>query len=156
MKGVLIFCLNLHRFYSFVFPHLMISLRRYIKHSKECFIRFPNTLKWVRKTRMRLVFQSTSRCLEILMNRSSSCFIYYFPYKRCIWRHVCSKYPAMWLLERFSFECRETKTKVITLTNHNSRKQSNEPIRARSKYMSPVPSAGKCVRVSHNWFWFYF
>ena len=33
-------------------------------------------------------------------------------------------------LERFSIECRETKTKVIALTNHNSRKQSNEPIRA--------------------------
>ena len=48
-------------------------------------------------------------------------------------------------LERFSVECRKTKTKVITLTNHNSRKQSNEPIRARSKYMSPVPSAGKRV-----------
>ena len=29
-------------------------------------------------------------------------------------------------IERFSFECRKTKTKVITLTNHNSRKQSNE------------------------------
>ena len=38
------------------------------------------------------------------------------------------------------------KNKVITLTNHNSRKQSNEPIRAQSKYMSPVPSAGKRVR----------
>ena len=59
-------------------------------------------------------------------------------------------------LERFSFGCRKTKTKVITLTNHNSRKQSNEPIRARSKYMLPVPSAGKRVRVSHDWFWFYF
>ena len=59
-------------------------------------------------------------------------------------------------LERFSFECRKTKTKVITLTNHNSRKQSNEPIRARSKYMSPVPSAGKRARVNHDWFWFYF
>ena len=59
-------------------------------------------------------------------------------------------------LERFSFKCRKTKTKVITLTNHNSRKQSNEPIRARSKYMSPVPSAGKHVRVSHELFWFYF
>ena len=57
-------------------------------------------------------------------------------------------------LERFSFVCR--KTKVITLTNHNSRKQSNEPIRARSKYMSPVSSAGKRVRASHDWFWFYF
>ena len=48
----------------------------------------------------------------------------------------------------FSFECRKTKTKVITLTNHNSRKQFNKPIRARSKYMSPVPSADKRVRVS--------
>ena len=59
-------------------------------------------------------------------------------------------------IEQFSFECRKTKTKVITLTNHNSRKQSYEPIRARSKYMSPVPSAGKRVRVNHDWFWFYF
>ena len=58
------------------------------------------------------------------------------------------------LIERFSIECRKTKTKVITLTNHNSCKQSNEPNRARSKYMSPVPSAGKRVRVSHDWFWF--
>ena len=56
-------------------------------------------------------------------------------------------------IERFSFKI---KTKVITLTNHNSRKQSNEPIRARSKYMSPVPSAEKRVRVNHDWFWFYF
>ena len=39
------------------------------------------------------------------------------------------------VLERFSIKCRKTKTKVITLTNHNSRKQSNEPIRARSQYM---------------------
>ena len=59
-------------------------------------------------------------------------------------------------LERFSIDCRKTKSKVITLTNHNSRKQSNEPIRARSKYMSPVPSAGKRVQVNHDWFRFYF
>ena len=39
------------------------------------------------------------------------------------------------LIGRISLECRKTKTKVITLTNHNRRKQSNEPIRARSKYM---------------------
>ena len=58
-------------------------------------------------------------------------------------------------LERFSFECRKTKTKVITLTNHNSRKQSNEPTRARSKYMSPVPSAEKRAQASRDWFWFY-
>ena len=57
--------------------------------------------------------------------------------------------------ELFSIECRNAKTKVVTLTNHNSRKQSNEPIRARSKYMLPVPSTGKRVRVSHDWFGFY-
>ena len=27
----------------------MISLRSYIKQLKECFIRYPNTLKWVKK-----------------------------------------------------------------------------------------------------------
>ena len=37
-------------------------------------------------------------------------------------------------LERFSFECRKTKTKVITLTNHDKGKQRNEPIRIQSKY----------------------
>ena len=54
------------------------------------------------------------------------------------------------VLERFSFECRKTKTKVIILTNHNSRKQSNELIRARSKYTSPVPSAPGKTRASKS------
>ena len=38
-------------------------------------------------------------------------------------------------LERFSIECRKTKTNVITLANHNIRRQSNESIRTRSKNM---------------------
>ena len=42
---------------------------------------------------------------------------------------------AIEILKRFSFECRNTKTKVITLTNHNTRKQRNEPIRIRSECM---------------------
>ena len=33
------------------------------------------------------------------------------------------------------FESRKTKTKVITLTNHNRRKQHNGPIRIQSKCM---------------------
>ena len=39
----------------------------YIKHSKECFIRFPNTLKLVKKKKLwpHLVFQPTSQCLGI-------------------------------------------------------------------------------------------
>ena len=39
------------------------------------------------------------------------------------------------ILERFSIKCPKTKSKVITLTNQNTRKQCNEPIRIRSKYM---------------------
>ena len=57
-------------------------------------------------------------------------------------------------LERFSNECRKTKTKVITPANHNEHTLPNEPIRTRSKYMQPTPSAGKRVRPSHDWFWF--
>ena len=55
----------------------------------------------------------------------------------------------------FIFECRKTKAKVISLANHNSRKQSNEPIRPRSKYMSPC-QARKTRASNHDWFWFYF
>ena len=39
------------------------------------------------------------------------------------------------LLERFSIECRKTKTKVITLANHKGHRQYSEPIKARSNYM---------------------
>ena len=46
-------------------------------------------------------------------------------------------------LERFSIECREIETKEITLTNHNGCKPRDEPIRIRSNFVQPVPSAGK-------------
>ena len=60
------------------------------------------------------------------------------------------------ILGWFSFECRKTKTKVITLANQNRRKQRNEPIRNRSKYMQLTPSAGKRMGARHDWFWFCF
>ena len=44
----------------------------------------------------------------------------------------------------------KTKTKVITMTNHNSRKQSNEPIRAGSKYMSPGHAKRGKMRASKS------
>ena len=59
------------------------------------------------------------------------------------------------LVERFSNECRKTKTKAITLTNHNRNKTQNEPIRNQIKYKQLALSAGKRVRASHDWFWFY-
>ena len=59
-------------------------------------------------------------------------------------------------MERFSVDCRKTKTKVIflanQLANHNKRKQHNEPIRTQSKYMYPLPNAGKRMRARHDWF----
>ena len=38
-------------------------------------------------------------------------------------------------LERFSFECRKTKAKVITLANHKEHRQYSEPIKTQSNYM---------------------
>ena len=38
------------------------------------------------------------------------------------------------LLERFSNECRKTKTKVITLANQKGRRQSSKPIKTRRNY----------------------
>ena len=38
-------------------------------------------------------------------------------------------------LERFSIECRKTKTKVITLANHKGHKHNSKPIKTRSNYM---------------------
>ena len=47
-------------------PRIISSLRSYIKHSKECFLLFPNTSK-LDKKELGCVsfFQPTPRCLEI-------------------------------------------------------------------------------------------
>ena len=60
------------------------------------------------------------------------------------------------VLEWFSFECRKTKTKVITQANHIGHRQYIEPIKTRRNYMWLTQSAGKCMRARHNWLWFYF
>ena len=39
-------------------PRIMTGLRNHIKNSKECFIRYPNTSKSVKKTRLHLVFST--------------------------------------------------------------------------------------------------
>ena len=31
--------------------------------------------------------------------------------------------------------------------------QCNEPMKIRSNHMFPAPSAGKCARANHDWFW---
>ena len=57
-------------------------------------------------------------------------------------RSVASVSPALsklllllFQIERFSFEYRKTKTKVITVANHKGHRQYSEPIKTRSNYM---------------------
>ena len=59
-------------------------------------------------------------------------------------------------LERYSNECRKTKTKVITLANQKGQRQSSRPIKTRSNCTQPSQSTGKCARPSHDLFWFHF
>ena len=59
-------------------PRIINALRSYIKHSNECFIRYPNTSKLVKKTRLRLLFSTHFSVFGYLMKHSSSCLIYYF------------------------------------------------------------------------------
>ena len=44
----------------------------------------------------------------------------------------------------------ENETKVVTLANHNGRRQSNEPIKTRSNYMKLTQDAGKLVHASYD------
>ena len=48
---------------------------------------------------------------------------------------MMSKRTMMLMLERFSNDCRKTKTKAITPTNHNRSKQRHEPITIPSNYL---------------------
>jgi len=52
------------------------ALRSYIKHSKECFIRNPNTSKFKKKIQLRLPFSTHFSVIGYLMKDSSSCLIY--------------------------------------------------------------------------------
>ena len=48
-----------------------------MKHSEECFIRYPNTEKLVSKTQLRLVFLTHFSVFGYLMKHSSMCLMYY-------------------------------------------------------------------------------
>ena len=60
------------------------------------------------------------------------------------------------VIELFSNDCRKTKTKAITLTNHDRGKQRDEPITIPSNYLKLAQSAGKTTRTWRDWFWFCF
>ena len=50
-------------------------------------------------------------------------------------KSVINNSPIGECIEWFSFECRKTKTKVITLANHKEHRQYSEPIKIRSNDM---------------------
>lgn len=60
------------------------------------------------------------------------------------------------LIERFANDCRKINNKVITPTNHNSRKQRDEAIRipAITCYLLKGQEKITCTRCA--WFWFCF
>ena len=53
----------------------MNSLRSHIKNLKECFTRYTNTSKSVKKLSCASFFQPTSWCMDTLMKHSFSCLI---------------------------------------------------------------------------------
>ena len=55
-------------------------------------------------------------------------------------------------LERFSNDCRKTKIKAITPTNHDRGKQRDEPITVPSNYLKLAQSAGKITPTWRDWF----
>ena len=59
-------------------------------------------------------------------------------------------------LERFSNDCRKTKTKAITPTNYDRNRQRDEPITIPSNYLKLAQSEGKITRTWRGWFWFWF
>ena len=69
--------LNYLELLLWISPRIINSLRSYIKHSKECFLLFPNTSKLVKKTRLRLVFPTYISVFGNRRKHSSSCLIYY-------------------------------------------------------------------------------
>ena len=58
-------------------PRIINSLRSYIKHLKECFFWFPNTLKLVKKSWLCLVFPTYFSVFGNWRKHSSLCLIYY-------------------------------------------------------------------------------
>ena len=86
-------------------------------------------------------------CSDIIQEQ----IIYYYKFARI------QAIQLLHLLEQCSIECCETKTKVITLTNHNKRRQPNDKSKREANTFSRLtPSAEERVRVNHDWFGFIF
>ena len=72
----ILICKHFGNFILLFSLHSMISLRSYLKHSKVCSIRHQKTLKWVKKTQLRLVFTTHFSVFGNHDEHSSSCFFH--------------------------------------------------------------------------------
>ena len=97
-------------------------------------------------------FQCQSFRKQLESTLSTSCIIArqkILPYQLRTSESLIQKevsYVILNVLEWFSFECRKTKIKVVTLANHKEHRQYSEPIKTRGNYMWLTQSAGKCMR----------
>ena len=74
-------------FYDFIFPFspsFSFSLRRYIKHSRQCLTMLPNTSKFVKNALLRLVFLTFFSVFGNVVKPHLSCLIYYVNVL-CVW-----------------------------------------------------------------------
>ena len=90
---------------------------------------------FIRRLKMMLVFTQKwapvlSDCIRgVGCDRGGFCFCFIKPRSKIKVMYVTTQ------IERFSLDCRKTKTKVITLANHKEHRQYSEPIKTRSNYM---------------------
>ena len=59
-------------------PQFWLRFRRYIKHSRQCFTTFPNTLKFVKNSPLRTIFSTLFSVLGNVVKHGLSYLIYYF------------------------------------------------------------------------------
>ena len=78
MKEVWIISIDFDNFPSPFTPYFLFRVRRYCKHSRQCFLGYPNTSNFVKNLRCASYFQLSSRCLDIPMKHCRSCLTYYF------------------------------------------------------------------------------
>ena len=58
-------------------PQFLFRLRRYNKHLSQCFTGYLSILNFTKNTPLHVIFQLTSRCLDIPMKHRFLCLIYY-------------------------------------------------------------------------------
>ena len=76
-EHVILIILKFGELFLWFSPRIIDGLRSYIKHSRGCFVRYPNTLKLVKKNSAAPRFFNHFSVFRYRMKHSSSCLIYY-------------------------------------------------------------------------------